>query len=212
MTETMTANPTETTEAPATAAESPPSSGGDRYVIGEPHPNQKAYATYQTKPSVPEYTGGGYTQWRSYELRPETPGTSKEHVYVSVHRLLAIVECYDAERPLTSVLADLAEKDVHHTTGVPWANFGDSPNFEEPGIEVLRHGTHSEKTQTQRRAWAEDAKREVREKENQPIDGPETCDRCGDESDVLVECEAWPDDERCHECAKETANGHPIKL
>lgn len=192
------------------ATMSPQSPG---YVVGEPHPNRDPCASFETKPSPVDYTGGGYEHWRSHEFRPETPGTRKEDVYVSHHRLLAVVACYDVEIPLRDVLDDLAEKDVHHTTGVPWANFGDSPNFDEPGIEVVDHGRHSEITQTQRRAWAADKKQEVESAEQQPLAADDsTCDRCGDEVDVLAECDTWPDEERCIECANETAEGEEIRL
>lgn len=171
------------------------------YVAGEAHPQQKDYATLETKPSVAEYTGGGYEHWRSYEFRPGTPTRGKEDVYVSVHRLLAVVACYPSKQPIEAVLADLREKDIHHCSGVPWDNRPEN-------LEAVPHGRHAEITQTQRRAWAEDAKREV-EQERQDVN---ECAYCGEVVDVLAECDAWPGEQRCLGCAKETADGHEVRL
>lgn len=166
------------------------------YVAGRPHPNQQQYATYYTKPSSPGYTGGGYKLWRSNEERPHTPTQGKEDVYVAGHRLLAVSECYPSDMPISEILEDMKGKDVHHTTGFPSANFGDSPNFDEPGIEVIGHGEHSSITQVEMRAWGEDAKREV--------ETPDVlrCVRC---DDVLEEVKLTSDDwdgPACHDCAK----------
>ena len=174
------------------------------HVIGEAEPQQQDHATLETKPSVHGYTGGGYEHWRSYEFRPETPTRGKEDVYVSVHRLTAVVASYPADQPIEAVLDDLREKDVHHRSGVPWDNRPEN-------LEAVPHGRHSEITQTQRRAWAEDAKREVEEKERQPVAADE-CAYCGEVADVLAECDAWPGEERCLGCAKDTANGHEVRL
>jgi len=143
----------------------------DRYVAGQADPRRQDYATFETKPSVPEYTGGGYEHHRSYESRPHTPGGGKEHVYCSHHRLLAVVACYDLETPLSDVLANLATKDVHHRSGVPWDNRPES-------LEVRSHGEHAEITQTQRRAWAADKKRQVEREESRAAARGE-CEHCG---------------------------------
>ena len=178
------------------------------YVVAEADPRRKPHATLETKPSVCGYTGGGYEHWRSAERRPHTPAQASEDVYASHHRLLAVVACYPLEWPLEDVLDDLREKDVHHESGVPWDNRPDN-------LEVLRHGRHSEITQTQRRAWAADRKREVQQSEQQPLAGDGDsgfCDRCGDDSETLAECDAWPGERRCLECATATANGREIRL
>lgn len=174
------------------------------HVIGEASRQRQDHATLETKPSVHGYTGGGYEHWRSYEVRPETPTRGKEDVYVSVHRLTAVVACYPTEQPIEAILDDLRGMDVHHRSGVPWDN--------RPGnLEAVPHGRHSEITQTQRRAWAEDAKREVEERERQPLDADE-CARCGAVETTLAECDAWPGEQRCIECARKTANGHEVRL
>lgn len=193
-----------TAEAPSQPTDEDDDADDNPYVIGEPHPLRQDHATLETKPSVPEYTGGGYEHWRSTELRPHTPGDSPEDVYVSHHRLLAVVACYDIEKPLDEVLANLAEKDVHHRNGIPFDN-------RPSNLETRRHGEHAAITQTQRRAWAEDRKRDVQEASEQPLTWDE-CDRCGREAEDLAECEAWPDETRCIECATETADGHEILL
>ena len=178
------------------------------YVVGEPDSRQQPYATLETKPSVRGYTGGGYEHWRSVERRPHSPGDGTEDCYASHHRLLAVVACYPSDEPIDAVLDDLREKDVHHESGVPWDNRPDN-------LEVVAHGRHSEITQTQRRAWAADRKREVQEADQQPLAGEDDsglCDRCGDHSETLAECNAWPGERRCIECATATANGREILL
>jgi hypothetical protein len=140
-------------------------------VAGEADPRRQDYATFETKPSIPQYTGGGYEHHRSTEYRPHTPGESSEDVYCSQHRLLAVVACYDLETPIADVLADLAAKDVHHRSGVPWDN--------RPGnLEVRSHGDHAQLTQTQRRAWAADKKRQLEQEASQPA-GRDECESCG---------------------------------
>jgi len=178
------------------------------YVVGEADPRRKPYATLETKPSVRGYTGGGYNHWRSYEFRAHTPGDGKDHVYASHHRLLAVVACYPLEWPIEDILDDLREKDVHHESGVPWDNRPEN-------LEVVAHDRHSEITQTQRRAWAADRKRDVQRTERQPLaesDDSGLCDRCGDHSETLAACDAWPGERRCIECATATANGREIRL
>lgn len=144
----------------------------DRYVLGGADPRRQDHASFETKPSVPEYTGGGYEHWRSYEARPHTPGDDKEGVYCSHHRLLAVIACYDLETPIDEVLADLDGKDVHHRSpSVPWDNRPEN-------LEVRSHGDHSTLTQTQRRAWAADKKRQVEQEASQPAARGE-CEHCG---------------------------------
>lgn len=174
------------------------------YVLGEPHPNTLDYATFETKPSPPDYTGGGYEHWRSNELRECTPGTRKEDVYVSHHRLLAVVACYPADEPLGAVIDDLAEKDVHHESGVPWDNRPEN-------LSVVNHGQHSEITQTQRRAWAADAKREVERTEQQALNTPDTCGYPGCDADGIAESPGF-DGVRCIPHAKAECDGETIQL
>lgn len=176
------------------------------YVVGDTHPNRQDYATLETKPSPREYTGGGYEHWRSLERRPHTPGDRPEDVYCSHHRLLAVVACYDVDEPLEDVLEDLDAKDVHHRSGVPWDNRPEN-------LEVHSHGEHAAITQTQRRAWAADKKREIEQADETPVT-LDACDRCGKEAEQLAECDAWPaDEERCIECATETAvEDYPVRI
>ena len=181
-------------------------STGSSHVIGEPHPNQRSHATFEFKQADPDRTGGGYPRWRSYELRPETPGRQKEDVYVSVHRLCAVAWLFEDGRTAEDILrsGDLIGADVHHELEMPSANL-------ESELSLRGHGTHSEITQTKRRAWAEDAKRDIEERESRPI-GADECARCGAVETNLAECDAWPGEQRCIECAIETSNGHEVRL
>lgn len=176
------------------------------YVAGEQHPNQRNHAAFEFKQADPDRTGGGYPRWRSYELRPETPGREKEDVYVSVHRLCAIAWLFEDGRTAADILRsdDFLGSDVHHELGMPSANI-------EESLSLREHGEHAEITQAQQRAWAEDRRREVEKVEEQPL-GTSSCDLCGTEVDTLAECEAWPGEKRCPECARETANGEVIHL
>lgn len=192
------------------------------YVEGRPHPNTQGHATYYCKPSSPGYTGGGYYLWRSEERRPHTPTQGKEGVYVAEHRLLAVSECYPSDMPIDEVLEDLHGKDVHHTTGMPGLNFHESPNLQteeitgldendepKPGIEVLDHGEHSEVTQSEMRAWGEDAKRAARNDEPEPE--ADRCARCDGETDVLWQCDDF-EGVRCTECAKIGSDESPLEV
>lgn len=180
------------------------------YVVGSPHGNQRDHAAFEFKQAAPDNTGGGYPRWRSYEFRSETPGTEKEDVYVAVHRLCAVAWMFPDEWTAEDVLrsGQLLGADVHHELGMPAANL-------EGELSLRDHGEHSEITQTQRRAWAEDQKQAVEERERQPLgqtaeDG--ICARCGDPADPLAECDAWSGESRCLRCAKETSNGQEIRL
>lgn len=177
----------------------------DGYTLGEVHPNTKRHPRVETKPSPPGYTGGGYEHARSTEYRPHTRVDRREDVYASIHRLSAVVWCYPTDAPIRDVLDDLRGKDVHHTTGIPWANFGDSPNFDEPGLTVVGHGEHSEITQAQRRAWAADSKREAERAEQQSLAeaNADACDNCGETTtDPLARGEDF-DGEWCIECVQD---------
>jgi hypothetical protein len=176
----------------------------NRYVAAEADPRRQDYATFETKPSVREYTGGGYEHWRSYEARPHTPGDGKEHVYCSHHRLLAVVACYGLETPIEDVLADLATKDVHHTSGVPWDN-------RPATLEVRSHGEHAELTQTQRRAWAADKKRQVELEASRPAARGE-CEHCGTVLDGGGCTSPAFEGTRCLECAIDGADGATVEV
>lgn len=173
------------------------SSESQGYVVGEPHPNTRETAKFYTKPVSPGHTGGGYELWRSTEHRAATAGAGKEDVYVAHHRLLALVACYPIEMPIEDVLDDLRGKDVHHTSGVPWDN--------RPGnLKVVAHGRHSEITNSQIRAWAEDAKREAEADADQPLDSTtgEECDRCGEPDVALATSDSF-DGRWCPDCVAE---------
>jgi hypothetical protein len=176
----------------------------NRYVAGEADPRRKDWATFETKPSVPGYTGGEYEHHRSSERRPHTPGDGSEDVYCSHHRLLAVVACYDLATPIDEVLADLARKDVHHRSGVPWDNRPEN-------LEVRPHGDHATLTQTQRRAWAEDKKRQL-EQENSRGAARADCEYCGDTLDRRGCTSPAFDGRRCLECAIDTCDGAPVEV
>ena len=93
-----------------------------------------ASARFETKAGSD--SSAGYERWRSYEKRPSTDVEGKEDVYVAHHRLLAVVECYEASTPLWAILADLDGKDVHHENGVKWDN-------RPSNIEAIDHGKHT---------------------------------------------------------------------
>ncbi|ADJ14432.1 hypothetical protein [Halalkalicoccus jeotgali] len=185
------------------AVESPP------YVLGRAPIQQMAYARFETKPPTPNGdTGAGYERWRSYEYRPETPGQEKEDVYVSHHRLLAVIACYPIEMPIEEVLEDLKGQDVHHNCpdvdgdrGIPWDNRHD-------GIEVLDHGEHSSITQAEMRAFAEDIRRE---RECSSAENATRCERCDTRDGPFGTADGF-DGVRCLECAVREADGGPIDM
>lgn len=170
------------------------------YTHGETYAREP-YARYETKQG--RGSGAGYARWRSYEAR-EHRGGRKEDVYVPVHRLLAVVACYPEDMAVSEICAHLADKDVHHRSGVEWDNRPEN-------LAVREHGRHSSITQAQMRAWAADGQRR-READGRGRLDEELCDRCGEPADVLAESAAWPGEHRCLDCATETAGDEPIEV
>lgn len=177
----------------------------ESYTIGAADPRQQGHATLETKP--PAYTdgrrdsGAGYERWRSYEFRPHTARQGKEDVYVPVHRLTAVVSCFDSGTPLSCIFETLDGADVHHESGIPFDNRPDN-------LTVVDHGTHSEVTQAQMRAWGEDSKRQARDET--PAERA-VCGRCGDEADVMCESSDF-EGERCLACAKVDNDGATLEV
>ena len=135
------------------------------YVVGDTYA-RRATPRFEFKPSSTNYTGGGYARVRSNERGPEGgPGRDAGDVFVSVHRLAAVAWHLDPEQSPAYLLG----RDIHHTTGMPSANGADL-------TEVRDHGEHSEITQAQRRAWAEDAKANAERQSR--LDDAELCDEC----------------------------------
>lgn len=199
------------------------------YVVGTPHPNTHTHPNVSTKPSpviserwtdggitVRNDTGGGYERARSTEYRPHTSRRGKEDVYASIHRLCAVAWCFPDGTTAEDI--DMAGMDVHHTTGVEWANFGDSPNFQDPdgvtgdgevakpGIEVLGHAEHSSVTQSQMRAWGEDAKRTVERGSE-----PDRCPECDAEPETWATSPAV-DRYECLRCVTRKTDGGAIEV
>lgn len=154
-------------------------------------------ASFEFKPSATGYTGGGYARWRSRERRAHTPGAGTDDVFVSVHRLAAVVWCYDSDEPLADVLADLADKDVHHRLGFPSANG-------EAFIEVRDHGGHSSITQTQKRAFAESAKRDAEREATR-----RACEACGATEGTFARVDGAT---FCLECASDRPTSGQIEI
>jgi hypothetical protein len=162
-----------------------------KYVVGEAPPQRADRAFYYTKPPVAGCTGGGYELWRSKEEQPGYPDGKKYDVYVSVHRLLAVVACYPDDYDIEVILDDLGEKDVHHESGIPWDNRPD-------GITVMEHGRHASLTNSEKRAYAEDAKR-LRDGQA-TIDDSGGCSECGGDAEARIN-----GSEYCLECATDAA-------
>lgn len=175
-----------------------------KYVIGETHPNTQSYATFETKPSHPDYTGGGYERWRSTEWRSHTSRKSKEDVYVGHHRLLAVAVCYDDNWTVQEILDDLHGKDVHHESGCPWDNRPDN-------LTVMDHGSHASVTNAEMRAWAEDAKRAAQNDDDSPVRDDDVCDVCGETVETLATSPGFTG-KRCIECATQAVDDEPIEL
>lgn len=186
------------------------------YELGPTPPQTKGHATFETKPSTvyadgSRDTGGGYERWRSTEFRPETPRQGKEDVYVAVHRLSAVAWCF--ADGVTAAEIDLCGKDVHHahpddwSTRVEWLNVHDSPNFPDASIEVHGHGEHTSITNTERRAYAEDAKADAAD----DAPDPDRCGACGDAAALLAESDDW-EGAVCLDCSTRLSDGAPIEV
>lgn len=178
----------------------------EHYTLGPAR--YQSYARLRTKPSSIDHqgrrdTGGGYERFRSYEVRPDTPRDGAEDVYVAHHRLLAVVACYPEDMPVSDILAHLEGKDVHHKSGVEWDN-------RPSNLVVREHGRHAHITQTQMRAWAEDAKEtaEAIERGEHPED---RCDSCGTHAKTLAESDDWQG-VYCLDCAFESSDGSAIEV
>lgn len=183
------------------------------YVIAPADPRQKRCATFQqAKPG--SGSGAGYERHRSKEWRPHTSRQSKEDVYVSHHRLLYLLSDELIELPTGEALEALDGCDVHHRNGVKWDNrlerreYEDEPHTPESNFELLDHGEHSSVTQSQMRAYAEDAKRAAKDPVEPAIadggDSAVTCPRCGAELDGEYMIGERPDgSEACVHCMKQ---------
>jgi hypothetical protein len=168
------------------------------YVTGDAPPQRCDCATYYTKPGVAGCTGGGYELWRSKEERAGYPDGKKYDCYVAVHRLLAVVACYPDDWSVAEINADMVGKDVHHESGVPWDNRPDE-------LTVMEHGRHASLTNSEKRAFAEDAKR-LR-------DGQATIDDSGGCSECAADAEARIEGtEYCLECATDAAAGRDVTV
>lgn len=177
------------------------------YVLG-PSYARNPHARFYTK--TRSGTGSGYERWRSREYRDETPTQGSEDVYVAHHRLLAVAWCYPDSMSVGEILEHLEGRDVHHTLGVEWANIGSSPNFESPGLVVRGHGRHSEITQAEMRAWAEDDKNKARDPTG-TANGDETCGSCGSVCETPARSADW-EGVRCLSCSKVDSKGSPIEV
>ena len=172
---------------------------GREYVRGPTYARRRT-PRFEFKPSATGYTGGGYARIRSTERREHTPGDGAEDVFVSVHRLCAVAWKYPDSWSVGEILNDMDGKDVHHQLGMPSANL-------ESELEVIEHGRHSGVTNTQIRAWAEDAKRAA---ESGGWEDDE-CPECGAEVDgdgATVGTESG----LCIECATEKASGRDVAI
>jgi hypothetical protein len=200
---------TATTQSMSQPDNTPGGGPSNKYVRG-PSNTRNAFARYETKPSTADTTGGGYPRWRSWEHNPTTPRRGKEDVYVSVHRLLAVVACYPSETPLCDVLDDLHGRDVHHNAPELPEDAG-FPMDNRPGaLEVLDHADHSSVTQSAMRAHAEDAKQAARDPVHATGNG--SCPGCGrDDVDVDATSPGF-DGRRCLECAMDECDGHQIEF
>lgn len=179
------------------------------YVIGPTDPRTKKCATFEhAKPG--DGSGAGYERWRSTEYRPHTARQSSEDVYVSVHRLQALLLPELFEKPIEDAIAELDGADVHHSNGVKWDNRLSRREADgETNLEVLDHGEHASVTQSEMRAWAEDAKQQAATAEPEPAPTA-GCTRCGTTDDMYVVADDLAG-HVCVECTVEVDSSGPFE-
>lgn len=146
------------------------------YTHGPVPPQQSDTARFEFKApdcSASGGRGGGYPRWRSYEPRAETARRGKEDVYVPVHRLAAVAWLFPDDWNAADILASgqLIGADVHHELGMPSTTI-------EGELSLCSHGTHSEITQAEKRAFAADTQRRIERGDPSP-----RCPGCGIELD-----------------------------
>jgi len=186
-------------------------------VLGPASPQQSLTASFEYKAasqSTRGGRGGGYPRWRSWEWREHTARQSKEDVYVPVHRLCAVAWLFPDEWTGADILdsGELVGADVHHDSGMPSVNVEDGGPNDVPGLLLADHGTHSEITQAEMRAYGETARREAEAFHETGVSGsPDCCDNCGTETDVFAESPEWSG-QYCLSCAKEESDGSTIEI
>lgn len=187
------------------------------HVVG-PSAYRSPHARFETKPS-PVYrdwvdrngdrkirrdSGGGYERVRSWEYDPRLD--TKRDAYAAIHRLCAVAWLLPPDAPLSA----LDGMDVHHSAPEVEADRGIEWDNREDCLSLKEHGRHSEITQAQMRAWAEDAKRRV-EREQNGEHLVERCERCSAEADTFAESDDWSG-RYCLDCALAASEGAPIRI
>lgn len=174
-------------------------------MLGPVHGNTQAYARLETKQTA-EYadgstgSGGGYERWRSYEYRPETSRAGKEDVYVSLHRLHALIHPDLQGLPIRDALSALDGADIHHRNGCRFDN-------RLSNYELLDHSTHSELTQAELRAHASDAKEAAQD----PPRDDAPCRGCRRDVETPATSRGFSGP-RCIPCARHESDGYRIRL
>jgi len=163
--------------------------------------------TFEYKASAPGSTGGGYPRVRSCEHREHTARQNAEDVYVAIHRLAAVAwHLGDGTLGEDVHLSDMDGMDVHHQQpdsdrrGMPSANG-------EDWTVLVSHGSHASITQSQMRAWAEDAK----DSADDEYTKGDRCVRCNADPDVPCQSADW-DGVACVECAQRLSDGAEIEV
>lgn len=180
------------------------------YVRGETYA-RRSIPRFEFKPSATGYTGGGYARVRSTERRESTPGDGTDDVFVSVHRLAAVAwHLPDGTLGEDVRLSLLDGCDVHHTQPDTPEDVPGMPAANGEGWTMLTdHGRHSAITQSQMRAWGEDARRAVAGDGGDRGGGG--CPDCGGEVDgdgaAVGDAEGL-----CLDCATERAKERGLKV
>jgi len=190
---------------------------GSRHVLGPASAQRSDTATFEFK--APDSSdsggrGGGYPRWRSWEARPHTSRQSKEDVYVPVHRLCAVAWLFPGDWTAADILdsGELVGADVHHDAGMPAVTVESGGPNDVPGLLLADHGTHSEITQAEMRAYGADAKRDAEASRETGVSGsPDRCDNCDTETDVFAESPDWRG-RYCLACAKRESDGATIEI